>query len=62
MELINQCLDLIESIRTVEADFGHTVEKAMRETDDKGNHTVLKTVATNYLMRLEAKAVELGVI
>jgi hypothetical protein len=34
----------------------------MRETDDKGNHTVLKTVATNYLMRLEAKAVELGVI
>lgn len=54
-ELIQTCLDLIEKIRTVEADFGKdTVEPKLKESN------VSLKVATTYLMKLEEKANELG--
>lgn len=61
-ETIQTCLDLIESIRTVEAEFGQTVEAKMKETDAAGNPTISAKMATKYLMKLEAKADELGVM
>ena len=61
-ETIQTCLDLIESIRTVEAEFGQTVEAKMKETDAAGNPVISAKMATKYLMKLEAKADELGVM
>ena len=46
----------------MEADFGQTVEAKMKETDAAGNPTISAKMATKYLMKLEAKADELGVM
>lgn len=59
---ILQCMKLIEAIRTVEPDFGKKAEEILDAEDEFGHPTVSAKVATKYLMQLEAKAVELGVI
>ena len=59
---IHQCMKLIEAIRTVEPTFGKQAEEILNVEDEKGHPAVSAKIATKYLMKLEAKADELGVI
>ena len=61
-QTIDSCLSLVEAIRTVEPDFGQIVEQKMKETNAQGQPKISAKTATKYLMQLEAKADELGVI
>ena len=59
---IHQCMELIQAIRTVDPGFGKKAEEILDAEDEKGHPAVSAKIATKYLMQLEAKADELGVI
>lgn len=62
VELIEQCLGLIEAIRTVEPTFGGKAEEALKATDEHGVFNIPLKKATAYLMKLEEEATKREVI